>query len=137
MKQVLIIGAGDFGRNLAYALREGGCCVDILDRNAASERFARAQGCRFFCSDAWNVSDLEGLSVSDYDCCYLCIPSSQPLGLSLSCSVVKRLRQAGAQRVVVRINRLFDAEDLLQAGADEAVCPEYLAGRMLLSELAD
>jgi len=132
MKQVLIIGAGNFGRHLIAALLESGCAVDVLDKEAAPCCEAQHLGCRVIRDNAWNLSGRKDIRFSDYDFCYLCLPDNQPLNLH----VTESLRRVGAGQIVVRVKRAREAEFYLRAGADQVVCPEQFASRSLVQGMA-
>lgn len=133
MKRVLVIGAGNFGCHLIGALREQGCEVDVVDKEAGPQYALRNLGCRCVVNNVWNLPAVPGVQPADYDCCYLCIAPGLPVNLH----AVQGLRRGGARRIVVRVKSAEEIPALSAAGADRVICPAQLAGRTLAQELAE
>lgn len=132
MKQVLVIGAGNFGKLLICELIENGCAVDVIDKETTPHYALRCLGGRYIRNNAWNISTMKEVRFSDYDCCYLCMTASQPLNFH----VIESLRKAGARRIVVRAKQAQEVELLLRAGADQVICPEQFTSKSLAQEIA-
>ena len=120
MKSVLVIGMGQFGRNLAAKMMERGNEVMIVDENASlveelAHQFTDAQ-----IGDCTNVEVLRSLGVSNFDICFVAIGEN----FQSSLEITSLLKDLGAKYVVSKANRDIQMKFLLRNGADEVVYPE-------------
>lgn len=120
MKSVLIIGMGNFGRNLAVKMQEFGNEVMIVDKNEAiineySPRFTNA-----FIGNCTNLDVLRSLGVNNFDICFVCIGED----FQASLETTSLLKDLGARYVISKANRDIQAKFLARNGADEVIYPE-------------
>ena len=106
MKNVLLIGAGRFGRHIAVQLSQLGHQVMAVDE------------------DEERINDvlpfLRSLGIGNYDVCIVTIGGS----FQNSLETTSLLKELGAKCVVSRAERDVQAKFLLRNGADHVVYPE-------------
>ena len=120
MKNILLIGAGRFGRHIAIQLSQLGhqvMAVDISeDRiNDVLPFVTNAQ-----IGDSTNADFLRSLGIGNYDVCIVTIGGS----FQNSLETTSLLKELGAKCVVSRAERDVQAKFLLRNGADYVVYPE-------------
>jgi Trk K+ transport system NAD-binding subunit len=129
-ERALVIGAGGFGRQVILSLLDGGCAVDVVEKELGPRHALRNAACRWFQGNAWNLDTILGLDVPSYACCYLCLNDN----LSTNLRVIRLLKSAGARQIAVRVSGAADAAACTGAGATLTICPEELAGRALVRQ---
>lgn len=120
MKNILLIGAGRFGRHLAMQMMQYGhqiMAVDISEEriNEVLPYVTTAQ-----IGDSTNADFLRSLGIGNYDVCFVTISSS----FQNSLETTSLLKELGAKCVVSRAERDVQAKFLLRNGADQVVYPE-------------
>ena len=120
MKNILLIGAGRFGRHIAIQLSQLGhqvMAVDISeDRiNDVLPFVTNAQ-----IGDSTNADFLRSLGIGNYDVCIVTIGGS----FQNSLETTSLLKELGAKCVVSRAERDVQEKFLLRNGADHVVYPE-------------
>ena len=120
MKNILLIGAGRFGRHIAIQLSQLGhqvMAVDISeDRiNDVLPFVTNAQ-----IGDSTNADFLRSLGIGNFDVCLVTIGGS----FQNSLETTSLLKELGAKCVVSRAERDVQAKFLLRNGADHVVYPE-------------
>ncbi len=120
MKNILLIGAGRFGRHLAMQMMQFGhqiMAVDISEEriNEVLPYVTTAQ-----IGDSTNADFLRSLGIGNYDVCFVTISSS----FQNSLETTSLLKELGAKCVVSRAERDVQAKFLLRNGADQVVYPE-------------
>ena len=120
MKNILLIGAGRFGRHLAMQMMQLGhqiMAVDISEEriNAVLPYVTTAQ-----IGDSTNADFLRSLGIGNYDVCFVTISGS----FQNSLETTSLLKELGAKCVVSRAERDVQAKFLLRNGADQVVYPE-------------
>ena len=120
MKNILLIGAGRFGRHLAMQMMQLGhqiMAVDISEEriNAVLPYVTTAQ-----IGDSTNADFLRSLGIGNYDVCFVTISGS----FQNSLETTSLLKELGAKCVVSRAERDVQAKFLLRNGADNVVYPE-------------
>ena len=120
MKNILLIGAGRFGRHLAMQMMQYGhqiMAVDISEEriNEVLPYVTTAQ-----IGDSTNADFLRSLGIGNYDVCFVTISSS----FQNSLETTSLLKELGAKCVVARAERDAQAKFLLRNGADQVVYPE-------------
>ena len=120
MKNILLIGAGRFGRHLAIQMMQLGhqiMAVDISEEriNSVLPYVTTAQ-----IGDSTNADFLRSLGIGNYDVCFVTISGS----FQNSLETTSLLKELGAKCVVSRAERDVQAKFLLRNGADNVVYPE-------------
>ena len=120
MKNILLIGAGRFGRHLARQMMQLGhqiMAVDISEEriNSVLPYVTTAQ-----IGDSTNADFLRSLGIGNYDVCFVTISGS----FQNSLETTSLLKELGAKCVVSRAERDVQAKFLLRNGADQVVYPE-------------
>lgn len=120
MKNILLIGAGRFGRHIAIQLSQLGhqvMAVDISeDRiNDVLPFVTNAQ-----IGDSTNADFLRSLGIGNYDVCIVTIGGS----FQNSLETTSLLKELGAKCVVSRAERDVQEKFLLRNGAEHVVYPE-------------
>lgn len=120
MKSVLIIGMGNFGKNLAFKMQELKNDVMVIDQNEAIIEEISHTVTDAHIGDCTNEAVLRSLGVSNFDICFVTIGDNFQSSLEIT-SILKEL---GAKYVVSKANRDIQAKFLLKNGADEVVYPD-------------
>lgn len=120
MKNILLIGAGRFGRHIAMQLsqlRHQVMAVDINEEriNDVLPFVTNAQ-----IGDSTNEEFLRTLGIGNFDVCFVTISSN----FQNSLETTSLLKELGAKSVVSRAERNVQAKFLLRNGADNVVYPE-------------
>lgn len=124
MKNVLVIGAGRFGRYTCqklYELGEQTVLIDIQeDRIAKALEYTTTS----LIGDATDRAFLETIGVSNFDLCVVAIGDN----FMSSLETTSLLKELGAKRVVSRAAGTTQEKFLLRNGADSVVFPERQLG---------
>ena len=120
MKNILLIGAGRFGRHIAMQLSQLEhqiMAVDIDEEriNDVLHLVTNAQ-----IGDSTNAEFLRSLGIGNFDVCIVTIGGS----FQNSLETTSLLKELGAKCVVSRAERDVHAKFLLRNGADQVVYPE-------------
>ena len=120
MKNILLIGAGHFGRHIAMQLSQLGHQVMAVDTdeeriNDVLPFVTKAQIC-----DSTNAEFLRALGIGNFDVCFVTISGN----FQNSLETTSLLKELGAKCVVSRAERDVQAKFLLRNGADNVVYPE-------------
>ena len=124
MKNVLVIGAGRFGRYTCEKLNGIGCQVLLIDRN--EKRLAKALT-YVTCSligDSTERDFMATIGVSNFDFCVVAIGDD----FLSSLETTFLLKELGAKRVISRATSGSQEKFLLRNGADSVVFPERQLG---------
>ena len=119
-KNVLLIGAGRFGKHMAMQLNQLGHQVMAVDTdenriNDVMNIVTNAQ-----IGDSTNAEFLKSLGVGNFDVCMVTIGNS----FQNSLETTSLLKELGARYVVSRAERDVQEKFLLRNGADQVVYPE-------------
>ena len=133
-----VFGMGAFGAKLATTLAQSGNTVLICDRSAARVEELKDKVADAVIADATSEEVIKELNVSKFDAVILGMSSyfeSQVLALTL-------LKQAGAQKVIIKSKSTIQEKILYRLGADEVIQPELdvasrLARRLSLANISD
>jgi trk system potassium uptake protein TrkA len=120
MKSMLIIGAGEFGKNLARKLMSVGNEVLIIDVNEEEINKIAPEVTRAQVGDCMDKGVLSELGVRNFDICFVCI--SQNFQSSLE--ITSLLKEQGAVHIVAKSDSENQTYLLKKVGADEVVYPE-------------
>ena len=120
MKNILLIGAGRFGRHLAMQMMQLGhqiMAVDISEEriNEVLPYVTTAQ-----IGDSTNADFLRSLGIGNYDVCFVTISGS----FQNSLETAWLLKELGARKVIARASSGVQEKFLLRNGADQVVYPE-------------
>ena len=119
-KNVLLIGAGRFGKHMAMQLNQLGHQVMAVDTdenriNDVMNIVTNAQ-----IGDSTNYNFLKSLGIRNFDVCIVTISGN----FQNSLETTSLLKELGAKLVVSRAERDVQKKFLLRNGADEVVYPE-------------
>ena len=119
MKNVLLIGIGNFGSLIAKQLNELGHQTMAVDKNEDCINEIMPYVTNAQIGDSTNEAFLRTLGVGNYDVCIVAIGSD----FQSSLETTSLLKELGAKTVVARADREVQAKFLLRNGADEVVNP--------------
>lgn len=120
MKNILLIGAGRFGRHIAVQLSQLGHQVMAVDTNEERINDVLPYVTNAQIGDSTNVEFLHSLGIGNFDVCLVTIGGS----FQNSLETTSLLKELGAKCVVSRAERDVQAKFLLRNGADHVVYPE-------------
>lgn len=119
MKNVLLIGIGNFGSLIAKQLNELGHQTMAVDKNEDCINEIMPYVTNAQIGDSTNEAFLRTLGVGNYDVCIVAIGGD----FQSSLETTSLLKELGAKTVVARADREVQAKFLLRNGADEVVNP--------------
>lgn len=124
MKNVLVIGAGRFGRYTIRKLHDMGHHVLVIDKNEdhINKVLPLVRDARI--GDSTNQEFMETFGVRDYDLCIVAIGDD----FLASLETVFLLNELGARRVIARATTGAQEKFLLRNGAEAVVYPERQLG---------
>ena len=120
MKNVLLIGAGRFGRHIAMQLSPLGHQVMAVDTNEERINDVLPFVTNAQIGDSTNAEFLRSLGIGNFDVCFVTISGN----FQNSLETTSLLKELGAKYVVSRAERDVQAKFLLRNGADNVVYPE-------------
>ena len=120
MKNVLLIGAGRFGRHTAMQLSQLGHQVMAVDTNEERINDVLPFVTNAQIGDSTNAEFLRSLGIGNFDVCFVTISGN----FQNSLETTSLLKELGAKCVVSRAERDVQAKFLLRNGADHIVYPE-------------
>jgi trk system potassium uptake protein TrkA len=132
MKQVMVIGLGQFGMSLARALAEREVEVLAVDNSEARVRAASEFVAEALCFDATDESTLSRTAPARRDAC-VCAIGDEAREASIICTAL--LKQMGAKQLVARANDELQGRILRLVGADVVINPEREFGNRFATML--
>ena len=120
MKNILLIGAGRFGRHIAVQLSHLRHQVMAVDTNEERINDVLPYVTNAQIGDSTNAEFLHSLGIGNFDVCLVTIGGS----FQNSLETTSLLKELGAKCVVSRAERDVQAKFLLRNGADHVVYPE-------------
>ena len=120
MKNILLIGLGRFGKNIALQLNKLGHEVMAVDNNEERVNDILPIVTNAQIGDSTNTEFLKSLGIRNFDVCIVTIGGN----FQNSLETTSLLKELGAKLVVSRAERDVQAKFLLRNGADEVVSPE-------------
>ena len=120
MKNILLIGLGRFGKNIALQLNKLGHEVMAVDNNEERVNEILPIVTNAQIGDSTNTEFLKSLGIRNFDVCIVTIGGD----FQNSLETTSLLKELGAKLVVSRAERDVQAKFLLRSGADEVVSPE-------------
>lgn len=120
MKSVLIIGMGEFGKHLAYRLRETKADICIIDKdkdliNVLAEDFENA-----YVGDCSQDVVIRDIGVNSFDVCVVAVGDD----FQASLEITSKLKERKAKYIIAKSASDLQSKFLRMAGADETVYPE-------------
>ena len=120
MKNVLLIGAGRFGRHIAMQLSQLGHQVMAVDTNEERINDVLPFVTNAQIGDSTNAEFLRSLGIGNFDVCFVTISGN----FQNSLETTSLLKELGAKYAVSRTERDVQAKFLLRNGADAVTYPE-------------
>lgn len=120
MKNILLIGAGRFGRHIAVQLSQLGHQVMTVDFNEERINDVLPFTTNAQIGDSTNPEFLRSLGIGNFDVCMVTISGN----FQNSLETTSLLKELGAKCVVSRAERDVQAKFLLRNGADHVIYPE-------------
>ncbi len=120
MKNVLLIGAGRFGRHIAMQLSQLGHQVMAVDTNEERINDVLPFVTNAQIGDSTNAEFLRSLGIGNFDVCIVTVSGN----FQNSLETTSLLKELGAKCVISRAERDVQAKFLLRNGADHVVYPE-------------
>lgn len=120
MKNILLIGAGHFGRHIAMQLSQLGHQVMAVDTDEERINDVLPFVTKAQIGDSTNAEFLRDLGIGNFDVCFVTISGN----FQNSLETTSLLKELGAKCVVSRAERDVQAKFLLRNGADNVVYPE-------------
>lgn len=120
MKNILLIGAGRFGRHIAMQLSQLEHQVMAVDINEERINDVLPFVTNAQIGDSTNEEFLRTLGIGNFDVCFVTISSN----FQNSLETTSLLKELGAKSVVSRAERDVQAKFLLRNGANNVVYPE-------------
>lgn len=120
MKNVLLIGAGRFGRHIAMQLSQLGHQVMAVDTNEERISDVLPFVTNAQIGDSTNAEFLRSLGIGNFDVCIVTVSGN----FQNSLETTSLLKELGAKCVISRAERDVQAKFLLRNGADHVVYPE-------------
>ncbi len=126
MKNILLIGLGEFGVHLANEFNRLGHEVMAVDKDEERINLILPVVTNAQIGDSTKPAFLKALGVDNYDICIVTIGND----FQSSLETTSLLKELGAKFVVARADRDVHAKFLLRNGADEIVYPEKQVAKM-------
>lgn len=120
MKNILLIGAGRFGRHIAMQLSQLEHQIMTVDANEKRINDVLPFTTNALIGDSTNAEFLRSLGIGNFDVCIVTISSN----FQNSLETTSLLKELGAKCVVSRAERDVQAKFLLRNGADHVIYPE-------------
>lgn len=120
MKNILLVGAGRFGRHIAMQLSQLAHQIMTVDANEERINDVLPFTTNALIGDSTNAEFLRSLGIGNFDVCIVTISSN----FQNSLETTSLLKELGAKCVVSRAERDVQAKFLLRNGADHVIYPE-------------
>ena len=120
MKNILLVGAGRFGRHIAMQLSQLEHQIMTVDANEERINDVLPFTTNALIGDSTNAEFLRSLGIGNFDVCIVTISSN----FQNSLETTSLLKELGAKCVVSRAERDVQAIFLLRNGADHVIYPE-------------
>lgn len=133
MKNILLIGLGQFGKHIAMQLNEMGHEIMAVDINEERVNRILPFVTNAQIGDSTDASFLESLGIGNFDICFVTIGGS----FQNSLETTSLLKELGANLVISRAERDVQEKFLLRNGADRVVYPEKQVAKWASIRYAD
>lgn len=120
MKNILLVGAGRFGRHIAMQLSQLEHQIMTVDAKEERINDVLPFTTNALIGDSTNAEFLRSLGIGNFDVCIVTISSN----FQNSLETTSLLKELGAKCVVSRAERDVQAKFLLRNGADHVIYPE-------------
>ena len=120
MKQVAVLGLGDFGVSLAQQLKKNNVAVLAVDVSRDRVDLLRDEIDHVVVADISQALALQKLGLTSMDA--VVVATSSPMPVSIL--AVLRLRELGVDRIIAKAENRDHAKVLLAMGVNEIVIPE-------------
>lgn len=124
MKNVLVIGAGRFGRYVTMQLHELGHQIMVIDRNEDRVNRILPYASEAQIGDSTDADFMSTLGIRDYDLCIVAIGDN----FLASLETTFLLDELGAAKIIARATKATQEKFLLRNGATAVVFPEKQMG---------
>lgn len=131
MKQFLIIGLGDFGREIALTLTELGSEVIVIDNRAVAIENIKDTVAQALLLNSTDEAALRSLDLQNVDTAIVAI--GEHLESSILTTAI--LKDMGIARIIARANTPRHAKILERVGADRTISPETQMARQVARSL--
>jgi len=132
MKQVAVLGLGDFGLALAEQLKNNGVSVLAVDVSRSRADLLRDEVDHIVMADITQASALAKLRLPAMD--VVVVATSSPLPASVLC--VLRLKELGVKKIIAKAENKDHAKVLKAMGVDEILIPEQDSATRLANKLS-
>ena len=120
MKNILLVGAGRFGRHIAMQLSQLEHQIMTVDANEERINDVLPFTTNALIGDSTNAEFLRSLGIGNFDVCIVTVSGN----FQNSLETTSLLKELGAKCVISRAERDVQAKFLLRNGADYVVYPE-------------
>ena len=132
MKQVAVLGLGDFGLSLAKHLKTHGVSVLAVDVKRMRADLIREEIDHIVIADITQASALGKLRLAAMD--FVVVAASSPLPTSILC--ILRLKELGVKHIVAKAENSDHATVLRALGVEDIIIPEDDSARRLANRLS-
>lgn len=123
-KEFIVIGVGQFGRNLILTLANAGVDVLVIDKNPTVLEEISEIGVHTICADASNPDVLQQLDIRSFDGAVVTIGHA----LETSVLISIQLKELGIPFLMVKATTDLHGRILRKIGADKIVFPDREMG---------
>jgi monovalent cation:H+ antiporter-2, CPA2 family len=131
LRPVVIAGYGRVGQNIARGLRDAGLPFLVVEIDPAQSIKLRCDGIACLYGDASNALVLAQIKLEKAGALVVTFPDP----LAVMTTVQAALRLNPGLKIVARVHRTKEAEELRRLGVQELVSPEYEASRGFLQRI--
>ncbi|MCY4043817.1 MAG: TrkA family potassium uptake protein [Cellvibrionales bacterium] len=120
MKQIAVIGLGQFGTNLCIALAKAGVQVMAVDKNEKPVHKLSEIVSQAVIADISDEDTASELDITSFDCVVLCMGSD----IQSSLLITILLKEMGVVNLWVKAKDNLHVKTMLKIGADRVINPE-------------
>jgi len=132
-KDIVVIGLGTFGYELAVQLASKGHNVLAIDKNMEKVNHIKNFVSEAVQADITDIDVLKRLEIQKFDEIIFGMSSALE-SIILSITLMKKLQ---VQHIIGKANTLIQKEVLLKIGADEVILPEIATARRLADRISN
>lgn len=133
MKQIVVIGCGRFGRNLAITLEKLGNEVMVIDKDEDKINSISSKVTHAIIADVRVTGTLDELGISNFDICIVASSSNYETSI-ISTVEAKRI---GIANIIAKAKDDIQAMVLEKVGANKVVIPEKDMGVRLANSISN
>lgn len=131
MNQFLVIGLGDFGREIALEITSHGHEVIVIDNNARSIESIKNSVAQALIMDSTDENALRNIDLENIDTAIVAIGDH----IEASILTTALLKELGVGRIIARANTVRHAKILERVGAERTISPEIQIARQVAKSL--